>query len=260
MPVTEVTLLAATLFHDTRCCIAGIDSEGNWVRPGFQGAKLGTYPAARLVLPTHLWGQEGFFGTSLSVLRMGLELPGRLTRPHVEDRELSTLPRFVRALTKDKERIHFLDERTENGAVPEVDDREALAEGLAAQGRSLILVGPVRLSEVTFGDLPGKAGRIKYRVKVSFKLPRQRSEVTVSSTDLSWRAIGRSLGAGQEVVELSGADLCDRLHVRHDVYVTLGLTRGDPDAIAAGIHTVPGLFEIDTDSGPARIRVQQNSL
>ena len=260
VPVRELTVLAATLFDQTRCCIAGIDSEGRWVRPGFPGAMLGTYPEARLVLPSHLWDQSGFMGTGLAVLSMDLISPKRLTRPHVEDMELAGLPRMVRTLSKEKERIHFLDDHSENDVLPEVDDIESLGEGLAGLGRSLILVGPVRPSVVTFGNQAGQGGRVRYRVKIRFKLPRQRTEVQLSSTDLTWRAVGRALGADNELVELSGTEVCNRLAVRPDLYITIGLTRGDPFPLAAGVHTVPAIDSVQTSSGQVRVKVQQNKL
>lgn len=261
----ELTILATTLFAKTRCCVAGIDSRGSWVRPGVEGARLGTYAAARLLLPSYLWPGNQFVGGSLSVVETRLNRNVHKSPPHIEDAELLEPFRYRDQIMKEKDRIHYLEDHSENAAIPDASDENEMAERLAGLGRSLILVGPLTIQKASFGVWSGRYGEESYRTRITFKLPRQKGVMDLSCTDLRWRAVGRALGAEKSRVTINGEDLSTRLSVRPDqTYLAIGLTRGDADhrnyAIAIGVHTVPDYVALDVDGRALPIHVRQNHL
>jgi hypothetical protein len=256
----QITLLAATTFDGTRCCIAGINSEGRWIRPGFDGQRIGTLGGSRLVPSTYLWPPSGFIGGSLAVIEAEVEERIRKDPPHLEDAEITSEPRLVASIRDEKNRLHFLEDHAENGVLPPASDKTELASGLSGLRRSLILVGPVRLQSASFGILPGYKGMQKYRTALTFKLPRQKTEVELPCVDIRWRALGRVLGAEEDPIEIHGEELCKRLSVRHDIFVALGLTRGTPYAMVVGVHSLPDYAGLETEGGSRPIRAHQNNL
>jgi hypothetical protein len=258
--LARLTLLASTVFDETRCCIAGIDSDGKWVRPGVEGERLGTKRGTRLVPATFLWNDSGYIGDSLALLEMDIDRAVRRTSPHLEDVGLLSRPRRLGGISDEKERIRFLTDHSENALLPQVSDEIELAEGLAAMGRSLILVGPVSLRQAVFGELPGFRGVVKYRARLTFKIPRQKTEVDLSCIDLKWRALGRALGASEDEVSLTGDDLAPRLSIRPDFYLAIGLTRGEPYAMVVGVHSTPDFDKLKIDGTAKPVKVRQNDL
>ena len=262
----RVTLLAATLFNKTRCCVAGIDSRGKWVRPGVEGSLVGTYPRAFILPSTYLWSANQFIGGSLFQVDVQLDRSIGVAPPHVEDARL--LPPGFRPssqVTKEKDRIHFLHDHADNKLLPDVDSELDLADGLAQLSRSLFLAGPLGIQEASFGVMAGYRGAVSYRTRIAFKLPRRKGIMDLSCTDLRWRALGKAMGAEKEIVTLGGTDLCKRLSVREDeVYLAVGLTRASTErkyhAMVVGVHTLPDYFSVRVNGQARPIHVRQNHL
>lgn len=185
--------------------------------------------------------------------------------PHVEDARLLEDFRPCSQITKEKERIHFLQDHADNKSFPDVDSELDLASELAEIGRSLFLAGPLSIQEASFGVLPGYRGAESYRTRILFKLPRRKGVMDLSCPDLRWRALGRAMGAEKELITLSGADLCKRLSVREDeVYLAVGLTRASTErkyhAMVVGVHTLPDYFSVRVNGQARPIHVRQNHL
>src|SRR3972149_2948923 len=98
---TELTVLACTRIAGNRCCLAGIDSDDRWIRPG-QPLEGGT--GFHVMFPDQLWDVGRFVGGSLDVLGLDIDESTRRSVPHVEDRGFLGGLRRVGGLADEKQR------------------------------------------------------------------------------------------------------------------------------------------------------------
>ena len=232
----ELTILALTKMHGG-VCTAGIDGDGQWVRPVRPYAEI--KPRYEAVTDYCLLPLDFFHGGHSHLVNLGVTRFWFASHtpqpPHTEDwtMELTRKPQLIRILTSE-EQERFLAANVEDGLPLLVDDCR----------RSLALIKPDSFS-FSFGK--NRSGD-DVSVRASFKV----GEVEVGDvgcTDLRMRALGRKL------LEKSGGErslLRDEDFKRHDkqaTYLTIGLSRpfqGKHWLILVGAHTIPELaVEID---------------
>lgn len=237
MTVTkELTILALTKMRGG-VCTAGIDGDGQWVRPVRPHTE--SKPRYETVTDYCLLPLDFFHGGHSHLVNLGVTRFWFASHtpqpPHSEDwtMELTRKPQLIRKLTAE-EQERFL--------AASVEDELPL---LDCDGRrSLALVKPVSFS-FSFGK--NRSGD-DVSVRASFKV----GDVEVSDvgcTDLRMRALGRNLleKSGGEGSLLSDEDF--RRHDKQATYLTIGLSRpfqGKHWLILVGVHSIPELtVEID---------------
>jgi hypothetical protein len=237
MTVTkELTILALTKMHGG-VCTAGIDGDGQWVRPVRPHAE--SKPRYETVTDYCLLPLDFFHGGHSHLVNLGVTRFWFASHtpqpPHTEDwtMELARKPQLIRKLTDD-EQERFLAASVEDG-LPLLD-----GDGR----RSLALIKP---DSFTFMFGMNRSGD-DVSVRASFKVGD--TEVSdVGCTDLRMRALGRKLleksSGGKSL--LSDEDF--RRHDKQATYLTIGLSRpfqGKHWLILVGAHTIPELtVEID---------------
>jgi hypothetical protein len=232
----ELTILALTKMHGG-VCTAGIDGDGQWVRPVRPHAE--SRPRYEAVTDYCLLPLDFFHGGHSHLVNLGVTRFWFASHtpqpPHTEDwtMELTRKPQLIRKLTNE-EQERFLAASVEDG-LPLLDDDVR---------RSLALIKPDSFS-FSFGK--NRSGD-DVSVRASFKVGGV--EVgDVGCTDLRMRALGRKLleKSGGERSLLSDEDF--RRHDKQATYLTIGLSRpfqGKHWLILVGAHTIPELtVEID---------------
>jgi hypothetical protein len=237
MTVTkELTILALTKMHGG-VCTAGIDGDGQWVRPVRPHAE--NKPRYDAVTDYCLLPLDFFHGGHSHLVNLGVTRFWFASHtpqpPHTEDwtMELARKPQLIRKLTAE-EQERFLAASVEDG-LPMLD-----RDGR----RSLALIKPDRFS---FSFARNRSGD-DVSVRASFKVGDVGID-NVGCTDLRMRALGRKLleKSGGEISLLSDEDF--RRHDKGATYLTVGLSRpfqGKHWLILVGAHTIPEL-EVEID-------------
>jgi len=237
MTVTkELTILALTRMRGG-VCTAGIDGDGQWVRPVRPHAEnKPRYDAAPdyCLLPLDFFHGGHSHLVDLGVTRFWFA--SHTPRPpHNEDwtMELARKPQLIRKLTAE-EQERFLAASVEDG-LPTLD-----GDGR----RSLALIKPDSFS---FSFARNRSGD-DVSVRASFKVGDVGID-NVGCTDLRMRALGRKLleKSGGEKSLLSDEDF--RRRDKQATYLTVGLSRpfqGKHWLILVGAHTIPEL-EVEID-------------
>jgi hypothetical protein len=232
----ELTILALTKMHGG-VCTAGIDVEGQWVRPvrpHNENPQRSEMVTDYCLLPLDFFhgGQSHLMNLGVTRFWFSTHMP---QPPHTEDwvMDLTRKPQIIRKLSAE-EQERFLASHVEEGW--------PLLNG--SSNRSLALITPRNFS-ITFG-MNQSGNDVSVRTSFTF------GDDVVSDagcTDLRIRALGRKM------IEKSGGEKCvlsDEDFLRHGkqlTYFTIGLSRqfqGKHWLILVGVHSVPELsVEID---------------
>jgi hypothetical protein len=232
----DLTILAVTKMHGG-VCTAGIDSEGQWVRPVRSATAKQLQRAVitdRCLLPIDFFhgGQSHLVNLAVTRCWLTSHTP---KPPHTEDWTLDVKhkPHLIRKLSRE-EQARFL-----------ANHAEADLSALTSDGaRSLGLFQPDRFS-FSFGL--NKTGE-DINVRASFNIGGQEVK-DAGCTDLRVRALGRKL------LKKSGGANCTLTHQdflrsgKQATYLAVGLSRLYREKhwpILVGVHSLPEL-EVEVD-------------
>jgi len=234
--VKELTMLAVTKMHGG-VCTAGIDEQGQWVRPVRPaGERRANYEAITdyCLLPLDFFHGGRSHLINLGVTRCWLTA-ATPQAPHVEDwvLDLKRKPQLVRKLAPE-EQARFLAAHAETDLSPLEP----------AHQRSLGLFRPERFA-FRFGW--NKTGD-DVQVRASFTIG-GREQHDVGCTDLRMRALGRKLLEKSKGTTCALIDEDFRRHGKQATYLAIGLSRlyqGKHWLILVGVHALPELaVEVD---------------
>jgi hypothetical protein len=227
----DITILALTKMHGG-VCTAGLDADGQWVRPVRSTPQPTTYaPTDLCLLPLDFFHGGKSHLVNLGITRFALDAPAPQP-PHGEDwtLNLKQKPSFMRKLSTD-EQAEFLATHAESSLA------------LADAGRSLALIKPDAYSFTFNRNQTGD----DVTVRASFTLGNTTIN-DVGCTDLRMRVLARKLfekAAAPYTLDQTGF----QRHGKEALYLAVGLSRLHQDRhwlIVVGVHTLPELaLEID---------------
>ncbi len=232
----EITTLALTKMHGG-VCTAGIDADGNWVRPVRPQVESKSH--YETVTDYCLLPLDFFHGGQSHLVNLGVTqffFTGRSQQPpHVEDwtMDLARKPQLIRKLSPE-EQDRFLAAHVERELPLLGDDCR----------RSLALIEPAGFS---FTFARNRSGD-DVTVRASFNLGDARIS-DIGCTDLRMRALGRRLLEQSGGEKRSLDDEGFRQRGKERTYLAVGLSRafqGKHWLILVGVHSIPELtIEID---------------
>jgi hypothetical protein len=227
----DITILALTKMHGG-VCTAGIDADGQWVRPVRAAQQLERGITDHCLLPLDFFHGGKSHLINLGVTRFTLDAPAPQP-PHREDwtLNLKQKPSFIRKLST-SEQAEFLSAHAEN----------TLA--LFDAGRSLTLIQPDAYS---FSFSRNQTGD-DVSVRASFTLGATTIN-DIGCTDLRLRVLGRKLCPQTNAAPYTLDQAGFARHGKEAMYLAVGLSRlhqGKHWLIVVGVHTLPELaLEID---------------
>ncbi|MBU4311654.1 MAG: hypothetical protein KJ706_02905 [Candidatus Omnitrophica bacterium] len=228
----KITILAVTKLGN-ELCVAGVDSDGNWIRPttlsrgGWrQFYKVDIYDKNRKPIITL---------SNVVVIHLVRPIP-EIDTPHIEDWEYGrrSKPVFIRTLS-DSQRLSLFQEISEQTLAPLIKNHE----------RSLCLIEPSSIVSVNFANI-SYTGKYQPILDFTFK----GKSYSYKVTDIYWRALGRNLLAKGHNPVLKGKELQSILQYSK-FFLTIGLGRQFKEKywpFIVGIHTVPQ-FQVKIDYG-----------
>ncbi len=205
--MTDITVLAVSRLSGG-CCVAGVDGEGNWVRP------TRVKPGWRQMERADLSDRDGNLVVQKGNV-VSFDLAEAIPRPrdgHTEDWRLGDQPpQLVRKL-KPHEQAELC------GAIQE----EAISEiEPSERSRSLMLVHPDEVLEFSFQHETSWEGQTRYTPRCTFVLGGRRFS-GVGISDAEWRGLGRRLMAEHDdPCSVGSAVLFEELGTE-DCWLTVG--------------------------------------
>lgn len=226
----KLTILAVTKMHEKRICIAGINENGEWVRPVKE-------------YPTHFEKIDIFGEDKLPIYKnfniVEMDFTRKLEKPpHSEDYIVNEnkRPKVIGNFPLQK-REGFLISHTENNLFVN-HESEPVRKILKGANRSLVLVGPVDIKYVII-EL-GKTPRIRFDIPKIYDCER-----STPCTDLKFIALcnGVLKEKSNEKVILYSHELKKILKIE-SIFLALGLGRWyeekkDYYDMVVGFHTSP---------------------
>ncbi|NOT59974.1 MAG: hypothetical protein HOP19_07080 [Acidobacteria bacterium] len=232
MSVTkDITILALTKMHGG-VCTAGIDADGQWVRPVRTAQQVEHGITDHCLLPLDFFHGGQSHLVNLGVTRFTLDAPAPQP-PHSEDwtLNLKQKPSFIRKLST-SEQTDFLAAHAESTLT------------LADPGRSLTLIKP---DDYRFTFSRNQTGD-DVTVRASFSIGATTIN-DIGCTDLRLRVLGRKLCPQADAAPYTLNQTGFARHGKEAMYLAVGLSRlhqGKHWLIVVGVHTLPELaLEID---------------
>ncbi len=222
----SMVVLAVTRMH-TGMCTAGLNQQGEWVRPlrdfGHLSLRDVSYPNGQVM--------RCFDVAQIPIIKR------RPDPPHIEDAvaDFNHYQLRLAAQISAGERAGWLAAHAEAAA--------AAAEAVYQRHqRSLALVRVEELSATMKLD--------PYSSKLEMKVWAEELGVPrpIPCTDIHWRALGRKLLGNGGMKNMEWRELSALLDCR-EVYLTLGLARqfeGEYWPLIVGVHTIPA-YDVDID-------------
>lgn len=219
----RITILAVTKLGN-ELCVAGVDSDGNWIRP--TSLSRGGW---RQFYKVDIYGKNNNAIIALSnvvIIRLIRPIP-EIDTPHIEDWEYdrSYKPVFIENLN-DSQRLHLFQKISEQTLAPLIENHE----------KSLCLIEPSSIVSANFANISYKG---KYQPILNFTFRGEQYNYKV--TDIYWRELGRNLLAKGHNLVVKGKELQNILKYSK-FFLTIGLGRKFKEKywpFIVGVHTVP---------------------
>lgn len=228
--IKEITILAVTKLGD-ELCVAGVDEDGNWVRPTCLSSG-----GWRQFYKVDIYDKNNKPVVSLSnIVAIHLIRPiSQIGTPHIEDWEYGrrSMPVLIKSLN-DSERLQLFQKISQ----------QTLDSLIKKHERSLCLIEPSSIISANFANISYTG---KYQPILDFKFKSETHQYKV--TDIYWRSLGRYLSNKGHKRILDGKKLQDILQYSR-LFLTIGLTRLYKDEywpMVVGVHPVPN-FHIKID-------------
>ena len=235
----KLTILATSRMKGSRACIAGINENGTWIRPDEKD-----FPHFQI----DDLSEETY--KNFNIIDVDLAKDPDVVLPHSEDHHIEESAKLIKEVSS-HEREKFLNKYCENHLFNRSDI--GISEILQDAGRSLVLVGPVKIIDVELAKIPIRPRRPRMR----FEIIPGVSLGSVRITDLKFLTFNhRRLEELNQDVEKLTDDRLKKILGIEKTYLVLGLSRlwTNPAGVSAcwpmvvGFHTIPDYQgEIDYD-------------